>query len=302
MGTTTTRVIASIAARGSSTVRLPNFQAKKFSYIRSVMKNSIQFPLHAAGLLLLGLFASEGLTAAQPAETKTLSASVSGIEDEFIARLEKAAEPQRVFDEYEAQLLELVEKHPDDPAPLLGLMELFEKCETPQAKRVVDQILSREKLPEKVREAYEGVRKKLSLVGKPVGLELKALDGGAVRFDEFRGQVVLIDFWATWCGPCIRELPKLQALHARYERDGFVVVGVSFDRERSKLDAFLAARKIPWRQIYPDDAAKKTIADTLDVTGGYLPMVYIIGKDGTLRHTLNSRFRTEEKVAALLKE
>lgn len=266
------------------------------------MKTRLGFFLQSVPFVLLDYFAVAQTPVTQPQSVQTTSAVVSQLEDEFLANVEKTTEPEHVFDDYETQLQKLIDKHPESPAPFLGLMELFEKCGTPRTRRLVDQVLGREQLPEKVRPAYERIRKQVGLIGRPFELELVALDGRTVRFDEFRGKVVVIDFWATWCGPCVRDLPKLQGLHAKHQQDGLVVVGVSFDRERAKLDAFLLARAIPWTQIYPDGAAKEKIAEVLAVTGGYLPTVYIIGRDGRLRHTLNSRFQTAEKVAALLKE
>jgi peroxiredoxin len=60
---------------------------------------------------------------------------------------------------------------------------------------------------------------------------LKSLDGGNLRLDEYRGQVVLINFWASWCGPCRQEMPLLDRLHQRYEDTGFAVLGVNVEGE-----------------------------------------------------------------------
>ena len=60
---------------------------------------------------------------------------------------------------------------------------------------------------------------------------LKNLHGGNLRLEEYRGQVVLINFWASWCGPCRQEMPLLDRLHHRYENTGFAVLGVNVEGE-----------------------------------------------------------------------
>jgi thiol-disulfide isomerase/thioredoxin len=72
--------------------------------------------------------------------------------------------------------------------------------------------------------------------------ELKTLDGNVVRLSELRGKVVLLDFWATWCTPCLKSAPAIKDLQDRYVRNGLVVLGVSLDEDMAKLDAFVARR------------------------------------------------------------
>jgi thiol-disulfide isomerase/thioredoxin len=272
----------------------------------TIMKSASESRAARAVFVSIGLFLAPipALAQATPGATPvaSLKDAVSALEDAFVAKVETAREVEPLFDAYEKQLQQLIEQHPGDPAPFLGFMELFEKCDVGRTRRLLEEILNREQLPDKIRPAYEELRKKVDLVGKPLALKFTALDGSTVRFEELRGKVVVVDFWATWCGPCVRDLPKLQALYAEHRSAGLEVVGISFDRERAKLDAFLKARALPWRQIFPNREEQAAIAHAWGVTGGYLPTVFIVGKDGRLRHTLDARFRTAEKLAALLKE
>lgn len=120
--------------------------------------------------------------------------------------------------------------------------------------------------------------------------------------DNLHGKVVLVDFWASWCGPCLQSFPWMNDLHARHSDEGLVIVAVNLDQDRALADAFL--RKLP-AQFRVEYDAKGTLAKSFGVEA--MPTSYLIGRDGTIR-ARHAGFRDkqregrEQEIVQLLKE
>ena len=108
---------------------------------------------------------------------------------------------------------------------------------------------------------------------------LKDLNGNTVTLDSFKGKVVFLDFWASWCGPCKEELPELELLYKKYGKDGFEVIGVSVDKSESNVAEFLNKRPVSFTIL---TNIKGDVAEAYGLPG--MPTGYIIGKDGKIQH------------------
>ncbi len=109
----------------------------------------------------------------------------------------------------------------------------------------------------------------------------RTLDGRPIRLADFRGKFVLLDFWATWCGPCIAEIPYLKAVHELFGRDPrFAMLGLSVDESIDALRRFQAKQKLPWMQGYLGGGIHGAIPDRYGVRA--IPAFVLIGPDGKI--------------------
>jgi peroxiredoxin len=110
------------------------------------------------------------------------------------------------------------------------------------------------------------------------------LKGEQVSFSEFKGKVILLDFWATWCPPCRKEIPSLNELYLQYKKDGFVVIGISLDRQgREEVQKFIEKYKVEYVNLMGDDEvveAFNNIPEIGPIQG--IPVTFLINRKGEI--------------------
>ena len=166
---------------------------------------------------------------------------------------------------------------------------LFAKSTNPQIKQMG--------------ESFAGTLRRLSLLGKPMEIKGTLLDGKPFNQASVAGKVVLVDFWATWCGPCVAEIPNMMEQYEKYHAKGFEIVGVSLDEDRDALVQFVTEKKIPWPVLFekPEgEGWRHPLATFYGITG--IPQLILIGRDGNVI-TLNARGeKLGEQLAELFKD
>ena len=116
-------------------------------------------------------------------------------------------------------------------------------------------------------------------------------------WEDYRGKVVLLDMWATWCGPCLAGIPKLEALHEKYADDGLVILGVHSANGFKKMKRFVKSRELPY--AFAADTKGK-LGSALGVR--FIPCYFVIDRNGVVRVAGADRTKLELIVKALLKE
>jgi peroxiredoxin len=103
--------------------------------------------------------------------------------------------------------------------------------------------------------------------------------GSTVSLDDFEGQVVLLNFWASWCGPCREEMPLLVELHQRYEALGFTMLGINVEEDSAAANNFLSTVPVSFPILYD---RKNSVSKLYDVIA--MPSTVLIGRDGRVRY------------------
>ena len=171
---------------------------------------------------------------------------------------------QAVFKDLQPYYEERLKENPNDRTALSSLVHIYEK-------------LGNTDLAHKYRVKADPT---LAWEGQvlPEFSPVIDLDAKPVSLADYRGKFVLLDFWATWCGPCIVEMPNVKAVYEKYRDQGFEVIGISLDTDEAALRKFIKENQLPWRQVFDGKGWETPLAQQYGVRG--IPAQFLIDREG----------------------
>ncbi len=117
-------------------------------------------------------------------------------------------------------------------------------------------------------------------VGDEMKIAFTDLNGVEVDLEKMKDKVILVDFWATWCGPCVAEMPNVIAAYEKYKDKGFEIVGISLDDDKAAVEKFIADHKMAWPQYFDGKGWENELAQHFGIRS--IPATFLVGKGGKI--------------------
>ena len=194
---------------------------------------------------------------------------------------------------------ELLKEFPKRPDGYQLLLQVAGQSDESKSRDLAKEIVASEAAPEEAKEGAKGLLRKMEALGKPVDIKFTSVDGREVDVTKMAGKVVLVDFWATWCGPCVAEVPHVLEVYQDLHEKGFEIVGISFDQDKKKLEDFVAEKQMKWPQYFDGKGWANKFGRQYGING--IPTMWLVDKKGNLR-IMEARGGLREKVDKLLAE
>jgi peroxiredoxin len=264
--------------------------------------------------LIIGVFFLSTLSSRLYGEqTNTLSADMSALMMKIHGKLQGGQREEADFTNELSQFDELVQKHksesPEDLAQVLKRkVMLYQGVFKDQAK--ADEVLAQiaKEFPDsktakaaqeeadirKQQAEAEKIQSTLVKGSKFPDFNVQDLFGKPLSIANYKGKVVLLDFWATWCGPCVGELPNVLKTYEKHHDQGFEIIGISLDSDEARLKSFIEQRKMPWQQYFDGKGWGNKLALKYGIVS--IPQTYLLDGTGTI---IGRDLRGEELEAAV---
>ena len=131
-------------------------------------------------------------------------------------------------------------------------------------------------------------------------IKVTSATGELLSLDNLKGKIVLLDFWASWCGPCRAEMPAVKRVWEKYQKENFVIIGVNLDDNRKAFDQYVKEEGVTWPQFYDGKGWNNRIAQLYSVHA--IPATFLIDQQGIIRASGLRGSRLYDKIGELLKE
>ncbi|MBX9656853.1 redoxin family protein [bacterium] len=218
---------------------------------------------------------------------KTLAAYFlyRSINSDYAVKLTAAADPADLQKGFMKQLQDFLAAYPEAPDAADALWQLGNGMEFAGGAGEEDALKYYKELVTKHPDSpfaakAQGALRRLNSLGQPFQLTGTSLGRGSVDTSQFRGKVVLISYWATWCEPCVEEMERLAKLREKYGKSGFEIVGVCLDNDKNKAVTFLREKGYAWPQMFEEGAMESKLATELGIIS--LPYLLLVDANGNV--------------------
>ena len=187
-----------------------------------------------------------------------------------------------------ADIAELRKSNPDDPQVAVmqfDLAQVLKPRDPDAAESMLRELLGSRNIQvaAAAQQQLDSMKTLRELSKKPIELKFQTVDGAQVDFAKLRGKVVLLDFWATWCGPCRVEIPNVVAAYSQFHKAGFEIIGISLDQDKERLLNYMKQVGMTWPEYFDGKGWANEISARYGINS--IPAAWLVDKKGFVRAT-----------------